>query len=121
MALVGLGHVGGIGGVAAAAVGAAMGADALAAMEDLDRAHAGAHVDGLVHEGVGDGVVVAVELDVVIDVDPGRLPLAVDEGLRRLSRSRTLFGISGTCLVRNVSQVCEGGVRRNARFSRVPI
>ena len=36
----------------------------------------------LVDEGVGDGVVVAVELDVVVDVDAGvDLPLAVDEGL----------------------------------------
>jgi len=42
MALMGPGHVGGIGGVAAADIAAAMGADPLAAMEDLDGAHAGA-------------------------------------------------------------------------------
>ena len=42
---------------------------------------AGAHIDDLVDEGVGDGVVVAVDLDVVVDVDAGALPLAVDEGL----------------------------------------
>jgi len=83
MALMRLGHVGGLRGVAAADIAAPMGGDPLAAMEDFDGAHAGAHVDGLVDEGVRDGVVMAVEFDVIVDVDPRGLPLAVHEGLRR--------------------------------------
>ena len=59
-----------------------MGGDALAAVEDLDGGRGQARVDVLVHERVGDGVVVAVELDVVVDVDArADLPVAVDEGL----------------------------------------
>jgi hypothetical protein len=82
MALVRLGHVGGVRGVPAADIGAAMRGDSLAAVKDLDGAHACAHVDGLVHERVRDGVVMAVQFDVIVDVDPGGLPLAVDEGFR---------------------------------------
>ena len=58
-----------------------MGGDALAAMDDLHRRGGGAPVDALVHERVRDRVVVAGELDVIVDVDAGELPLGVDEGL----------------------------------------
>jgi hypothetical protein len=57
-------------------------AEALAAVEDLDRGRGQARVDVLGHERVRDGVVVAVELDVIVDVDADAdLPVAVDEGL----------------------------------------
>ncbi len=56
MALVRLGHVGGVRGVPAANIAAPMRGDPLAAVKDLDDADAGAHVDGLVHERVRDGV-----------------------------------------------------------------
>ena len=58
-----------------------MGGDALAAMEELDGRGADPRVHDFVDEGVGDGVVVAMDLDVVVDVDAGHFPLAVDEGL----------------------------------------
>ena len=59
-----------------------MSGDALAAVKDLDGGRGQAGVDVLVQEGGGDGVVMAVELDVVVDVDAGtNLPVAVDEGL----------------------------------------
>ena len=89
MVLVGLGHVGGGGGVPARRVIAPMGGDALAAMEELDGRRADARVHDLVDQGVGDGVVVAVNLDVVVDVDAGDRPLAVDE---RLGRQRPQRG-----------------------------
>jgi hypothetical protein len=68
MVLVGLGHVGGGGGVPARRVIAPMGGDPLAAMEEFDGRGADPRVHDFVDEGVGDGVVVAVELDVVVDV-----------------------------------------------------
>ena len=64
---------------------------ALAAMEDLDRRGAEARVDDLVEQGVGDGVIVALDLDVVVDVDAGDFPLAVDEGLGRQRAERGLI------------------------------
>jgi len=59
-----------------------MGGDALAEPEDLDGRCREAHVDGcaLVHQCEGDRVIVTVDLDVIVDVDTGDLPLAVREG-----------------------------------------
>jgi hypothetical protein len=55
--------------------------DPLPLVEALDRRGGDPGLDDLVHEGKRHGVVVAVELDVVVDVDAGGCPLAVDEGL----------------------------------------
>src|SRR5881397_1837353 len=56
--------------------------DALAAVEDLDGGRGQAGVDVFMNERVGDGVVMAVELDVVVEADASAdLPVAVDEGL----------------------------------------
>jgi len=79
--LVGFGHVLDHRGVRAARVAPGMGGDALAEPEDLDGRRGEAHVDGsaVVHQGEGDRVVVAVDFDVVVDVDTGDLPLAVRE------------------------------------------
>ena len=75
-------HVGRVGRVGAADGAPWMGRDALAAVEDLDGGRGQARVDVLVQERVGDGVVMAVKLDVVVDVDAGpNLPVAIDEGL----------------------------------------
>jgi hypothetical protein len=60
-----------------------VGRDPLPAMEALDRRGSEPGVDDLVHERKRHGVVVPVELDMVVDVDAGGLPLAVDEGLGR--------------------------------------
>ena len=90
MVPVGLRHVGRVGGVPARRVIAPMGGDALAAMEELDGRRADPRVHDFVDEGIGHGVVVAVELDVVVDVDARHGPLAVDE---RLGRQRPQRGV----------------------------
>src|SRR5919106_80254 len=53
--------------------------DALAAVEDFDSRRGQARVDPFVEEGVGDGVVMVVEGDVVVDVDASELPFGVHE------------------------------------------
>jgi len=53
-------------------------------MEELDRCHGQAGIDEFVAEGVGDRVVVPVELDVVVDIHAGVVvPFADDERLGR--------------------------------------
>ncbi len=69
VALVRLRQMGGIGGVPAADRTPLMGGDALAAMEDFDGRRRQAGVDVFVDERVGDRVVMAVELDVIVDAD----------------------------------------------------
>ena len=72
------GHVGGVGGVPAADLAADMGRHPLPAMEQFDRRHRQAGIDEFVHQLVGDGVVVAVQLDVVVDIHAGVVvPVAV--------------------------------------------
>ena len=67
----------------AAAFGASgVGGHALAPQEDLDRRPGEAQLHLLVGEGVGHGVVMAIELHVVVEVHARRLPLGVDEALR---------------------------------------
>jgi len=84
VALMRFGHVGGVGGVPAAEMAAGMGGHPLPAMEELDRRHGQAGIDEFVAEGVGDGVVVPVELDMVVDIHASVvLPFADDERLGR--------------------------------------
>ena len=71
----GVRHVRGVGGVLAPAVAAAMGGDAPALEEQLDDRRREPDLDALVHELVGDAVVVVLDGDVVVDVDPGVAPL----------------------------------------------
>jgi hypothetical protein len=72
----------GVGGVLAADDTPPMRGDALAAVEDLDGGGGQPRVDVFVDKRVGDGVVMAVEFDMVVDADPrADLPVAVDEGL----------------------------------------
>src|SRR5205809_4121668 len=64
----------------------------VAAGEGVGGGRGQAGVDVFVDGRVGDGVVMAVELDVIVDVDAGTdLPLAVDEGLRRQRAERGLI------------------------------
>src|SRR5208337_1036832 len=57
--------------------------DALAFEEDLDAAEGQARLDLGAGEAVGDGVIVRVDVDVIVDADPASAPLAVFVGLAR--------------------------------------
>ena len=84
MVLMRLGHVGGIRGVRAPPDAAGMGRHPLPALEKLDRRHGQTGIDEFVQAGVGDRVVMPVELDVVINIHAGvALPFADDERLGR--------------------------------------
>ncbi len=76
MRAVGGRHVGWIGRALAAPPTATMGGEAAALEEDLDRRGGEADLDALVHELVGDAVVVGRHDDVVVDVHGGIAPLA---------------------------------------------
>ena len=60
-----------------------MDGDALAFVEDLDAAGGQARVDLGAGEAVGDGVIVRVDVDMIVDADPAAAPLAVLVGLAR--------------------------------------
>ena len=72
-------HVLGRGRVAASPVAAGMAGHAPAVGQDFD-AQRDAQLDFLAHQFMRHAVVVVLELDVVIDVDPGAFPLGDDEG-----------------------------------------
>ena len=57
--------------------------DALAAVQALHGGGGQAHVELATDEGVRDGVVVVLDLDVVVDVDPRLLPLGKHVLLQR--------------------------------------
>ena len=54
-----------------------MGGDPAAFVEDLDRAGGDADIDGLAQQAVGHGVETGVDLDVVVETDPGAAPFGV--------------------------------------------
>ena len=83
MLLVGLGHVLGFGRVPSAGVAAGVRGQAPPVVEDLHRGGGKADLDLLVHQRVRNRVVVAVDLDVVVDVDLGVLPVPMAEALLR--------------------------------------
>ena len=74
VAPVGAGHVVGIRAVLAAHVAALMDADALAAMEDLDRARGDPHIDLGADQRVRDRIEKVMDLDVIVEIDPGAPP-----------------------------------------------
>ena len=74
------GPVLGQGGVTAGRKTSGVSSDAAALEEDLNGGGGEAGFDLLVDTAVGNAVVVAVDLDVVVDVDPRLLPLGEDEG-----------------------------------------
>ena len=80
-----------------------------------------AHVDLLPHQPVRDAVVVAVDVDVVVDVDDRRLPLGefVARGRQRLHRRpvdgledarREPWSFLNGRVLRSTSNVADGGV-----------
>ena len=60
-----------------------MDGDALALMENLDAAGGQARLDLDAGEAIGDGIIVGVDVDVIVDADPTHAPLAVFVGLTR--------------------------------------
>ena len=79
--LVGGGHVRRDRAVAALEGGAPMTGDACALVEEFHHLGTEAHVELLLDQRIGHGVVVAVDFHVVIDIDPGELPLGIFIGL----------------------------------------
>ena len=65
------GHVLGNGGVLPVPAGPQMDGDALALVEDLDAAGGQPRLDLGAGEAVGDGVIMGVDVDVIVDADPG--------------------------------------------------
>ena len=74
------GHVLGYGGVAAAHAAQQMASDPLTSVEQLDRALGDARFDLLAQQAVQHRVVVAVNVDVVVEPDAALAPPAVDVG-----------------------------------------
>ena len=89
----GLGHVGRDRGVAAPYPGADVAGDALALVEDLDGFAGEPGIELAFDQLIGHRVVVAVELDVVVDMDPDLLPFGVGVGRGRQGLQRR--GVEG--------------------------
>ena len=124
-----LGHVLVGGGMAALERGARVARDAPSAVQALHGGGGQAHVELAAHQGVGDGVVVPVDLDVVVDVDPDLLPLgehvtlgrqraeggAVELLEQRTPRPREL---AERARVESFKQLRDGGVELGQREER---
>src|SRR5271166_3982457 len=76
-------HVLGNGRVLSVAAGAQMDGDAFAFVEDLDTAGGQPRFDLGAGEAVGDGVIVGVDIDVIVDANPAHAPFAVFVWLAR--------------------------------------
>src|SRR5580692_3457419 len=77
------GHVFGNGGVFPVPARPDVDGDALAFVENLDAVGGQPRLDLGAGEAVGDGIIVGVDVDVIVDADPGQAPLAVFIGLVR--------------------------------------
>ena len=82
-----------VGAVPKAAIAALVRGDALAAMEDLDRAAGGSQIDLLPDQAVGNGVEIAVILEMVFDAGAGQAPLGELAILGQRRRGRPLDGL----------------------------
>src|SRR4051812_22733081 len=115
-------HVLGNGGVLAVPADPAMDGDALAAQEDLDGSRRQTDLDLLARVAVRGAVVVAVDLDMVVEPDPASPPLGQHVGLHRQRLQRwpvELFeqlpagdaqAADGTLLVETHQQFADRGV-----------
>lgn len=74
IALMRAGHVIGIGAVAPALITTLMAGDAPAFVKDLDDPAGHAHIDLSTDQAVGHGIEELLDLDVVVETDPGELP-----------------------------------------------
>ena len=52
-------------------------------MEDLHRVCGETNIDLLFYQLIGDGVIIALDLDMVVHMNPGLLPLRIDIGVSR--------------------------------------
>ena len=76
------GHVLGDGGGFPGAIAPEMGGDSSALEEDLDGGLGEPHLHLLMNELIGNAVVMAIQLDMVIDIDLGVFPFSKDEPVR---------------------------------------
>jgi hypothetical protein len=76
------GHVLGDGGGFPGAIAPEMGGDSSAFEEDLDGGPGEPHLHLLMNELIGNAVVMAIHLDMVIDIDLGAFPFSKDEPMR---------------------------------------
>src|SRR5882672_726325 len=81
-------HVLGHGSVAATSAAQQMAGDTLALVEQLDRTLGDARLELLAQQAVRHRVVMAVDVDVVVEADPALAPLGVDVGFDRQSGER---------------------------------
>ena len=79
--LVGLGHVGGHRAVAAFEGRPLVAGHPCALVEDFDDLGTEAHLELLLHQGVGHGIIVPVDFHVVVDVHADQFPLGILIGL----------------------------------------
>ena len=77
------GHVVSCGRIGTLAVAARMAGRPAPMGEDFDRAKGNSQFDFLAHQLMRDAVVVVLELDVIVDIDPGTFPVSQRERERR--------------------------------------
>ena len=63
--------------------GAAMTTHALALMETLHTVGGKAHIDTLTNQGIGHGIIMVIDFDMIIDVHGGFLPFRIFIGRQR--------------------------------------
>lgn len=80
---VGRGHVRGDGAVTPFEARAQVAGHAGPFMEEFDHLGTHAYLELLLDEGIGHGIIVAVDFHMIINVDAGAFPLGVFIGLRR--------------------------------------
>ena len=68
-----------------------MATDALAFMETLHTVGGEPHIDPLADQGIGDGIIMLIDFDMVVDVHGGFLPFGVFIG-RRAVKAVTRVG-----------------------------
>ena len=106
--------------------GAEMARDPAASIEELDGARGDACADRLASQAVGDGVVVLVDLDVIVDADPAFLPLGIFINLRRQWREGRFVDLveqletrgaemAGRFAIELVDELEDGDVERGQR------
>ena len=86
-------------------------------VEDLDAADGQARVDLGAGEAIGDGVIVGVDVDVIVDADPAHAPLAVFIGLARQRLERRAIDLLEQLAAGDAepARLCLSGGRKECR------